>query len=130
MKRHETAVLRFAIDPDTSFTNNVAYYVDVITRVVCGEALRNLFAIESDEGLSFDARIGGSPLNVAVGLSRLRQESALFTGLLTDRLGARIHDVLAREGVDTGLLIRMPNPTTLSLVDVGEDGSPAYAFCG
>ena len=98
--------------------------------VVCGEALWDLFAVESDTGLSFDARIGGSPLNVAVGLSRLGQDSALFTGLSTDRLGERIHDVLVRECVDTGLLIRMPNPTTLSLVDVGEDGSPAYAFYG
>ncbi len=98
--------------------------------VVCGEALWDLFAVEGDEGLTFDACIGGSPLNVAVGLSRLGQDSALFTGLSTDRLGVRIHDVLVREGVDTGLLIRMPNPTTLSLVDVGEDGSPAYAFYG
>ena len=98
--------------------------------VVCGEALWDLFAAESEGGLSFDACIGGSPLNVAVGLSRLGQAAALFTGLSTDRLGGRIHDVLVREHVNTGLLVRKPNPTTLSLVDVGEDGSPAYAFYG
>ncbi len=98
--------------------------------VVCGEALWDLFAAESDDGLSFDARIGGSPLNVAIGLCRLGQTSALVTGLSTDRLGERIFDVLEREGVNTDLLVRMPNLTTLSLVDVAADGAPAYAFYG
>lgn len=98
--------------------------------VVCGEALWDLFASEREDGVNFDARIGGSPLNVAVGLRRLGQSSALLTGLSTDRLGERILDVLERERVDTSLLLRLPNPTTLSLVDVGRDGSPAYAFYG
>ena len=98
--------------------------------VVCGEALWDLFAAERVDGVTFDARVGGAPLNVAVGLSRLGQTSALFTGLSTDRLGERILDVLKREGVNTGFLVRLPNPTTLSLVDVGTDGSPAYAFYG
>ncbi len=41
--------------------------------VVCGEALWDLFAVEQGGALEFDARIGGSPFNVAVGLSRLGQ---------------------------------------------------------
>ncbi len=96
--------------------------------VVCGEALWDLFAVEGDAGLSFDARIGGSPFNVAVGLSRLDQRSALFTGLSSDRLGERLLSVLENEGVGTAYLVTKPNPTTLSLVDVGADGAPSYSF--
>lgn len=98
--------------------------------VVCGEALWDLFAVEGEMGLSFDARIGGSPFNVAVGLSRMDQRSALLTGLSTDRLGERLSAALVREGVDTRFLVRSPRPTTLSVVDVGPDGGPAYAFYG
>ncbi len=98
--------------------------------VVCGEALWDLFGAEGDAGLAFDARIGGSPFNVAMGLARLGQPSALFTGLSTDNLGQRLHDALEAEGVATDLLVRRDRPTTLSIVDVGPDGGPAYAFYG
>jgi fructokinase len=98
--------------------------------VICGEALWDLFAVETAGALAFDARIGGSSFNVAMGLSRLGQKAALFTGISTDRLGDRLVAALKREGVETSLLIRTDRPTTLSLVDVGPDGVPAYAFYG
>ena len=63
--------------------------------VVCGEALWDLFAEEAEDGLTFRARIGGSPFNVAVGLARLQTDAALMTGLSTDRLGARLDAALA-----------------------------------
>jgi fructokinase len=98
--------------------------------VVCGEALWDLFAIDGPSGLSFDARSGGSPFNVAVGLARLGQRAALLTGLSTDGLGRRLEATLEREGVATDLLRRSDRPTTLSIVDLGPTGSPAYAFHG
>lgn len=98
--------------------------------VVCGEALWDFFSREHEAGLAFDARVGGSPFNVAVGLVRLGRPAALLTGLSTDRLGQRLLSALEAEGVDTSLLVRLARPTTLSLVDVGSDGSPAYAFYG
>lgn len=98
--------------------------------VVCGEALWDLFAVEAGGGLSFDARIGGSPFNVAVGLARLGQRSALFTGLSTDRLGERLAAALEAEGVSTDFLVRTSRPSTLSLVQLGDDGLPDYAFYG
>lgn len=98
--------------------------------LVCGEALWDLIAVEGPGGLSFDARIGGSPFNVAVGLARLGQRSGLLTGLSTDRLGVRLAAALEAEGVATGFLVRSDRPSTLSVVDVGPEGSPAYAFYG
>lgn len=98
--------------------------------VVCGEALWDLFGRDSEAGLSFDARVGGSPFNVSVGLARLDQPAALLTGLSTDRLGQRLFEALVRERVSTSCVRRSAHPTTLSLVDVGPDGSPVYAFYG
>ena len=97
--------------------------------VVCGEALWDLFAVEGDP-LRFEARPGGSPFNVAVGLARLGQMAALLTGLSTDPLGQRLARRLRAEGVATALLLHRSRPTTLSLVDLGPDGAPSYAFHG
>ena len=98
--------------------------------VVCGEALWDLFALDGPDGLRFDARIGGSPFNVAVGLARLEQPVALFTGLSTDPLGQRLAWALEAEGVRTDFLKRVARPTTLSVVDLAADGQPIYAFYG
>ena len=98
--------------------------------VVCGEALWDFYAAEAGGGLAFDARMGGSPFNVAIGLARLEQDAALFTKLSTDRLGERLHDALRREGVSDLALARTARLTTISLVDVGPDGSCAPRGCG
>lgn len=101
-----------------------------MTHLICGEALFDLFAEETPDGFAFDARIGGSPFNVALGLARLGQPAALFTGLSTDFLGARLRKALAAEGVGLGFLVQKAAPTTLSLVGLRPDGSPDYAFLG
>lgn len=42
--------------------------------LVCGEALMDVFAAgETATGMTLDARVGGSPFNVAVGLARMGQ---------------------------------------------------------
>ncbi len=97
----------------------------------CGEALYDLFpSAETDTGFTFDARIGGSPFNVAVGLARLGREAALFTGLSGDPLGRRLESTLKEEGVDTTWLVGKRNPTTLALVALGPAGVPHYSFYG
>lgn len=100
--------------------------------LVCGEALFDFF-LEGEEGpaaASFAARAGGSPFNVALGLSRLGVRSGLLTGLSTDMLGARLSRVLADEGVSTGYAIATTRPTTISLVGLDAAGVPAYQFYG
>ncbi len=99
--------------------------------LVCGEALYDLFVEETTPaGLRIDARIGGSPFNVAVGLARLGRTAALLTGVSTDALGDRLAAALAAEGVETRFLARMTNPTTLAVVALGPEGEPRYTFYG
>ncbi len=97
----------------------------------CGEALFDLFpSAETDTGFTFDARIGGSPLNVAIGLSRLGCGAALFTGLSRDHLGRRLKRTLEDEGVDTAYLVSKRNRTRLALVGTSPNGVPQYSFYG
>lgn len=98
--------------------------------LVCGEALWDLFAAEGADGLVFDAKVGGSPFNVAVGLARMAQQSALLTGVSKEPMGQRLKAALAAEGVETRFLIEQDRPCTLSVVDVDPSGAPAYAFYG
>ncbi len=100
--------------------------------LVCGEALFDLF-LDSEQNagaVRFDARAGGSPFNVAIGISRLGGRSGLLTGISTDMLGERLVKVLEMESVSTKYLVRPRRRTTLSLVGVDATGHPAYVFYG
>ena len=98
--------------------------------LVCGEALFDVYAEDSMHGLRLDARVGGSPFNVAVGLARLGRRSSLLTGLSRDFLGKRLRDALNAESIDTATLIEIDAPTTLAFVSVGPGGGAEYAFYG
>jgi len=99
--------------------------------VVCGEALMDVFATGSTPaGVALDARIGGSPLNVAIGLARLAQPVAFFGGLSDGFLGDRLLQALKEESVGTSCTVRVPAPTTLGLVGLDARGVPSYAFYG
>lgn len=100
--------------------------------LVCGEALFDVFLdSEEDPGtLRFDARAGGSPFNVAIGIARLGGQSGLLTGISTDLLGTRLAKVLERESVSTVYLVRSGRRTTLSLVALDKAGHPEYVFYG
>jgi fructokinase len=99
--------------------------------LVCGEALMDVFAsANTPTGLALDARIGGSPLNVAIGLARLGQNCAFFGGVSTDFLGDRLVQAMRDEGVNTESLVRLDAPTTLVMVGVAGLGKPVYQFLG
>jgi fructokinase len=100
--------------------------------LVCGEALFDVFVTGAGArgDLSLDARVGGSPFNVAVGLARLGTSAGLLTGISNDVFGERLVASLERERVATDYLVRSGRRTTLSVVGLGEDGSPAYTFYG
>jgi fructokinase len=99
--------------------------------VVCGEALMDVFAAgETATGLMLDARVGGSPFNVAVGLARLAQPVTFLSAVSTGFLGDRLMSALHAEGVNTTAVARPAAPTTLSLVGLDAKGVPAYSFYG
>jgi fructokinase len=99
--------------------------------VVSGEALMDVFpASPTATGLMLDARIGGSPLNVAIGLARLAQPVAFFGALSEGWLGDRLLQALQHENVNTQCTVRLNAPTTLSLVGLNAQGVPKYDFMG
>jgi fructokinase len=99
--------------------------------VVSGEALMDVFGgADTAHGLMLDARIGGSPLNVAIGLARLAQPVAFFGAVSNGFLGQRLMRALRDEGVGTEAVARLNAPTTLGLVGLDEAGVPSYAFYG
>lgn len=99
--------------------------------LVCGESLFDVFiGNEEKQALHLDARLGGSPFNVAVGLARLSQPTAFFGGLSRDMLGERLARALEQEGVSIALAPRFDAPTTLGLVEMDARGVPRYAFYG
>lgn len=99
--------------------------------VVAGEALMDVFTgATTPTGMALDARIGGSPLNVAFGLARMGQPVAFLGGVSKGQLGERLADALRAEGVSLDALHRTDAPTTISLVGLDAHGVPEYYFYG
>lgn len=97
--------------------------------VVSGEALMDVFPEKTTAtGLTLDARIGGSPLNVAICLARLGQPVAFFGALSEGWLGDRLMQALEHENISTVCTVRLHAPTTLSLVGLNSQGVPKYDF--
>ncbi|NKS55067.1 carbohydrate kinase [Rhodococcus hoagii] len=93
--------------------------------VVCGEALVDLVPTG---GESFDARLGGGPFNVAVALGRLGSRTAFCSRVSTDAFGDRVLAALTASDVDTRIVQRGPEPTTLAVAGIGSDGGARYTF--
>ncbi len=96
----------------------------------CGDALFDLF-VDSDPDqnhIALSGAVGGSPLNVAIGLSRLGHESAYFTKLSTDPFGRRMSRHIASNNVGTSLCVQTDQNTTLAIVEKQIDGSAKYVF--
>jgi fructokinase len=99
--------------------------------VVCGEALMDVFdAGATATGHVLDARIGGSPYNVALGLARLGQPAAFCGAISKGFLGERLMRSLADEGIDTACVQRVDAPTSVCIVGLDARGVPAYDFYG
>lgn len=97
--------------------------------LVCGEALVDLFVTRGADGHPVvDARVGGSPLNLAVGLARLGEPSGFFGGLSTDSFGRIVQAFLANEGVDLSCAPVSAAPSMQTLVGVNGAGEPVYSF--
>ncbi|MFB9904522.1 carbohydrate kinase family protein [Allokutzneria oryzae] len=101
--------------------------------VVGGEALVDLVPSPSGEstveGLpALLPRLGGGPYNVAVALGRLGSRVSFLSRVSTDFFGDALVGRLSESKVDTSLLARGAEPTTLAVVGLAEDGSARYSF--
>ncbi|QRP46814.1 carbohydrate kinase [Amycolatopsis sp. FDAARGOS 1241] len=102
--------------------------------VVGGEALVDLVPGEPldsnvDSGLrALLPRLGGGPYNVALAAARLGVPSAFLSRVSTDRFGAALVDRLVGSGVDTSLVQRGDEPTTLAVVALDRSGAARYTF--
>ncbi len=92
---------------------------------VCGEALVDL--VESIPG-TYRALPGGSPANVAVGISRLGVPVALLARVSVDGFGRLLTRHLLTNGVDDRYLLRVDAPTTLAVAALDEQGRAEYDF--
>jgi fructokinase len=97
--------------------------------VVLGEALVDLLETGRDGELIYRQAIGGAPLNVAVGVTRLGGEVHYYGSLGNDTLGDRIAAFLRQVGVGTTGVTRAPVPTTLA-VTTFEGAEPTFQFYG
>jgi fructokinase len=97
--------------------------------VVLGESLIDLLETESDGELIYRQAVGGAPLNVAVGATRLGGDVQFVGTLSNDVLGDRIAAFLRKVGVAIKAAKRVPVPTTLA-VTTFEGAEPTFTFYG
>ena len=100
--------------------------------VVCGEALVDVVATAAPEGSGplppLQPALGGGPFNVALTLGRLGSAVSFCSAVSTDDYGEAIVAALSRSGVGTTLVQRRPEPTSLALASIGQDGAAHYSF--
>ena len=83
--------------------------------LISGEALIDLIP-DPEKASAYDAVLGGSPYNVAIGLSRLGSQTAFVSRLSKDGNGEALAAGLEDNGVDLTFVLRDERPTTLAFV--------------
>ncbi len=83
--------------------------------LISGEALIDLIP-DPERINAYDAVLGGSPYNVAIGLSRLGSPTAFVSRISEDGNGEALAAFLAGNGVDLGFVLRDQRPSTLAFV--------------
>lgn len=99
--------------------------------VVGGEALIDLVPEPStmDNNLApLRPFPGGGPYNVAITAGRLGVPTRFLSRLSTDFFGDALLRRLHESGVDSSMVQRGEEPTTLAVAGIGPDGSARYSF--
>ena len=94
----------------------------------CGDALVDFLPVKAVDGRdAVVPAVGGSCLNVAVGMARLGVQAGFVGGISTDLFGRMIADHALASDVDLGHATRSDHQTTLAFVQTVA-GEPRYAF--
>src|ERR1700722_10546139 len=83
--------------------------------LISGEALIDLIP-DPTKASAYDALLGGSPYNVAIGLSRLGASTGFISRISADGNGEALAASLAENGVDLGHVARDARTTMLAFV--------------
>ena len=97
--------------------------------VVLGEALIDLLETNAGDETIYRQAVGGAPLNVSVGASRLGGDVRFVGTVGNDVHGDRIAAFLRGAGVRIDGLRRVPVPTTLA-VTTFDEAEPTFTFYG
>jgi len=93
--------------------------------VSLGESLIDLIHTPGQEP---EARVGGSPFNVAIAMARLGVESGLVCPLSTDAYGQRLAHTLRDHDVQQCVKECVKAPTAIAEVFTDSQGHPTYTF--
>jgi len=93
---------------------------------VIGEALVDLVPDGATGG--YREKPGGSPFNVAVGLARLGNRTALMARFADDRYGRLLRSTAAAEGIDLRTAARASESATVATASVDAAGQVTYEF--
>ena len=98
--------------------------------VVCGEALIDLLPGEqvSSAETRWSALCGGGPMNTALGLARLGEDSHFLVRLGGDAFGRQLERYLQDNGVATDVAIKTGEPTSVAVVSLDAEGRATYTF--
>jgi fructokinase len=96
------------------------------TVAVIGEALMDV--VDSGDGATFTAHVGGSPLNVATGLARLDQPTAFLGRFSRDGFGRILRSYAERSGVNVAAAPDADEPSTIAVVHLDAQGIASYDF--
>jgi fructokinase len=96
--------------------------------ISCGDALIDFVPTQNAVGReAVMPAVGGSCLNVAIGMARLGAPTSFVGGISTDLFGRMIADHAAASNVELGLSTRSDHQTTLAFVRIVA-GESHYAF--
>lgn len=96
--------------------------------ISCGDALIDFVPTQDADGReAVMPAVGGSCLNVAIGMARLGAPTGFVGGISTDMFGRMIADHAAASDVELGLATRSDHQTTLAFVRIVA-GESHYAF--
>lgn len=93
--------------------------------LVVGEALIDV-VVRPDAATA--EHVGGSPANVAIGISRLGHPAVLATSFGRDPRGDAIRETLARSGVGLTPCSDAADRTSTATARIGDDGAATYDF--
>jgi fructokinase len=93
---------------------------------VIGEALVDL--VPGASAGCYQARPGGSPFNVAIGLARLGHRTTLMARLADTAFGRLLREHASAEGIDLGPAVHAAEPATLAVVGLDSAAQASYDF--